>query len=296
MRLVALAELAVQKHVRPRRDVVVIAIALFAFAAAPALGATVTEAPTIAGDPTPGSELIASTGNWTPASATATYDWLRCPASGTVTDCSPVAGSCEQQYTVRDADLGHRLRVRLTATEPGQPHAFGISEPTDVVITKTYSIPTPGDSGRTCVDVTPTGPGQGTFTSGGQTGPGTTPAPDTSLKFIDPFPIVRIAGRFRGKRTKLTRVFVNAPRGARIRVACKGRGCPYQRKAIAVRLIRVRALQRTYRPRATIEIRVTQPQKIGKYTRVRTRKGKAPLRIDRCLMPGKTRPVKCPTA
>ncbi len=61
-----------------------------------------------------------------------------------------------------------------------------------------------------------------------------------------------------------------------------------------MRLIRVRSLQRTYRPKATIEIRVTQPKKIGKYTRVRTRRGKAPLRLDRCLMPGKTRPVVCP--
>jgi hypothetical protein len=293
-----MAELAVPKSVRPWRDVVIITLALLAFAAAPALGATVTEAPTISGDPTPGFELTASAGDWTPASATPSYDWLRCPASSTapLSDCNPVPGSCERRYTVRDADLGHRLRVRLTATEPGQPHAFGVSEPTDVVINKTYSIDTPGDSGRTCVDVTSTGPGQGTFTTGGQSGPGTTPAPDTSLPFIDPFPIVRIAGRFKGKHTKLTRVTVNAPRGARIRVACKGHGCPYRRKAIAVRLVQVRALQRTYRPKATIEIRVTQPRKIGKYTRIQTRRGKAPLRIDRCLMPGKTRPVKCPTA
>jgi hypothetical protein len=289
-----MAELAVLRYARPWRDVVIITVALLAFAVPPALGATVTEAPTISGDPTPGSELAASRGDWTPASATATYDWLRCNTSGT--GCNPVRGSCERRYTVRDADLGHRLRVRLTATEPGQPHAFGISEPTAVVINKTYSIPTPGDSGRTCVDVTATGPGQGTFTSGSQTGPGTTPAPTTALSFIDPFPIVRISGHFRGKRTKLTRVLVNAPRGARIRVACTGRGCPYKRKAIAVTLIRVRSLQRSYRPKTTIEIRVTQPGKIGKYTRVLTRKGKAPLRIDRCLMPGKTRPVICPTA
>ena len=107
---------------------------------------------------------------------------------------------------------------------------------------------------------------------------------------------MRISGRFTRKRTKLTRVTVNAPRGARIRVNCKGRGCPYRRKAIAVKLVRVRKLQRSYRPNATIEIRVTQPQKIGKYTGVKTRKGKAPLRIDRCLMPGQTRPVTCPTA
>jgi hypothetical protein len=289
-----MAELAVLRYVRPWRDVVMITMALLALAAAPALGATVTQAPTISGDPTPGSELTASPGDWTPASATATYDWLRCNASGAA--CTPVRGSCERRYTVRDADLGRRLRVRLAAAEPGQPLAFGISEPTAVVVNKQYPIPTGPDSGRTCVDVTPTGPGAGTFTSGSQTGPGTTPSPDTSLNFIDPFPIVRIAGRFTRKRTKLTRVTINAPRGARIRVACKGRGCPYRRKAIAVKLVRVRKLQRSYRPRATIEIRVTQPQKIGKYTRVKTRKGKAPLRIDRCLMAGSTRPVRCPTA
>ena len=62
-----------------------------------------------------------------------------------------------------------------------------------------------------------------------------------------------------------------------------------------MKLVRFRSLQRTYRPRATLEIRVTQPKKIGKYTRLRTRRGKAPLRRDRCLMPGKpTRPVACP--
>ena len=107
---------------------------------------------------------------------------------------------------------------------------------------------------------------------------------------------MRISGRFTRKRTKFTRVTVNAPRGTRIRVNCKGRGCPYRRKAIAVKLVRIPKLQRSYRPNATIEIRVTQPRKIGKYTRVKTRRGKAPVRIDRCLMPGSTRPVRCPTA
>lgn len=288
-----MAELAVQRCVRPWREVLIIAIVLFGFVAAPAVGATVTQAPTIAGDPTPGSELTASPGAWTPASAAAGYDWLRCSASGG--GCTPVAGACDRRYTVRDADLGHTLRVRLTVTEPGQSPASGISGATAVVVNKPYSIPTAGDSGGACVNVTPTGPAQGTFTSGSPTGPGTTPAPDTSLAFIDPFPVVRISGRFRRSRTKLTRVTVRAPGGARIGVDCKGGGCPYRRKAIAVKFVRVLALQRSYRPGATIAIRVTQRRKIGKYTRVKTRRGKAPLRIDRCLMPGGTRPVRCPT-
>jgi hypothetical protein len=277
---------------KPRSGVT--SVALLVLAAAPALGATVTEAPVISGDPTPGSELTASSGGWTPAAATASYDWLRCDSAGTA--CAPVPRSCERRYTVRDADLGHTLRVRLTVAEPDQPHASRLSDPTAVVVTKPYSIQTPDDSGAPCVDVTSTGPGQGTFTSAGPTGPGTTPAPDTSLRFIDPFPVVRISGRFKNDRTRLTRVTVRAPRGARIRVTCRGRGCPYRHKAVAVRLVRLRALQRAYRPRASIEIRVTQPTKIGKYTRIRTRRGKVPLRRDRCLLPGRRRPVRCPAA
>jgi hypothetical protein len=277
------------------RDVLLIALTLLLLAA-PARGATVTAAPVIvgvpsSGSPSPGLELTASPGDWTPASATATYDWQRCDAAGA--GCVSVAGSCDRNYTVRDADVGHTLRARLTVAEPGQPRASAVSDPTAAVVV-TYAIPTPNDTGAACVDVIPTGPGQGTFTSGGTTGPGTTPATDTSRPFIDPFPVVRIAGRFRGARTRLTRVSITAPRGTRIRVACKGRGCPYRRRAIAVKLLRVRKLQRTYRPRATLEIRVTQARKIGKYTRIRTHRGKAPTRIDRCLMPGKRKPVRCP--
>ena len=289
-----LSEFAVQRDGRRWRGIVIVAVALLAFAAAPALGATVTQLPTITGDASTGSVLTASTGAWTPASATVGYDWLRCGNAG-ADPCTAIAGSCDRSYTVRDPDLGHTLRVRLTVAEPDQPPVFGISNPpTAVVIAKPYSIPA-GDSGQTCVVVTPTGPGQGTFTSGGQTGPGTTPAPNTPLKFITPFPVVRISGRFTRSRTQLTRVIINARGGARIGVDCTGGGCPYRRRAIAVRLIRVRALQRSYRPGATIEIRVTQPRMIGKYTRIKTRRGKAPLRLDRCLTPGSTRPVRCPT-
>jgi hypothetical protein len=167
------------------------------------------------------------------------------------------------------------------------------SGPTAIVTRKPYAIPSDAET-DTCTHVNPTGPGQGVFSSGTQTGGGSEPSPDTSLRFIDPFPVVRIAGHFSGRRTTLTRVTVKTPRGTRIRIRCSGRGCPYRRKAVAVRLIGVRSLRRTYRPKATIEIRVTQPEKIGKYTRVRTRRGKAPMRIDRCLMPGKNRPARCP--
>jgi hypothetical protein len=274
------------------RNAATLAATMLVLVAVPALAATVTRAPTVSGDPSTGSQLTASTGQWTPSTATPNYDWLRCSASGT--DCTRVAGACERRYRVRDADAGHTLRARLTVTEHGQPPASAVSEPTAPVTKKPYSLPTGSDAGNPCVLVTPTGPGQGTFTSGGTTGKGTTPTPDTKLQFIDPFPVVRIAGRFKGSRTKLTRVTVKAPHGVRVRLTCKGRGCPYRSKAVAAKLLKVRSLQRTYQPKTTIEIRVTQAGRIGKYTRVRTRRGKAPLRMDRCLMPGSTKAVTCP--
>src|SRR3954454_2190638 len=109
---------AVQKHVRPWRAAVILTPASLALAAAPALAATVTQAPTVSGHPVTGSTLTASAGQWTPAGAQASYDWLRCDAAGN--GCRPVAGACDRRYTVRGADVGHTLRARLTVTEAGQ--------------------------------------------------------------------------------------------------------------------------------------------------------------------------------
>lgn len=285
---------SIRSRGRAWRGVASLTFVLIGVAATAALAATVTQAPSISGEPAPGSVLEASQGSWTPSDAAASYDWLRCDASGTETSCAAISGACGRRYKVRTADEGHTLRVRLTVTESSGATAAALSAPSALVEPRPY-LPFVGPS-DTCTQVTPTGPGQGTFTSGTQTGGATEPSPTTSLPFIDPFPVIRISGRFKGTRTTLRRVTVRTPHGTRIQIRCRGRGCPYRRKATAVRLVRVRSLQRTYRPRATIEIRVTQPGKIGKYTRVRTRKGKAPVRLDRCLMPGETRPARCPTA
>lgn len=270
-----------------------IMILIAGVAASTAFAATVT-APRITGDPTPDSELTAEDGSWTPADATPTYDWLRCDTTDTTgASCKGITGACGRTYTVRMADEGHTLRVRLSVTESNGKVTSADSDPTAEVASKPYVIPS-GNETDTCTHVTPTGPGKGTFSSGTQTGGGSGPTPGTTLSFIKPFPVIRIAGRFKGTRTTLTRVTVKTPRGTRIRIRCSGRGCAFKRKAVAARLISLRSLRRTYRPKATIEIRVTKAKKIGKYTRVRTRRGKAPVRLDRCLMPGKTKPVRCP--
>jgi hypothetical protein len=43
-----------------------------------------------------------------------------------------------------------------------------------------------------------------------------------------------------------------------------------------------------------VRIFVTKPGVIGKFTSIKIRGRKSPLRVDRCLMPGQMKPVKCP--
>jgi hypothetical protein len=58
--------------------------------------------------------------------------------------------------------------------------------------------------------------------------------------------------------------------------------------------IRVRAFQRFLRSGTTVEIFVTKRDRIGKYTKFRIRGRRPPSRIDRCMVPGRSRPQRCP--
>jgi PKD repeat protein len=135
--------------------------------------------------------------------------------------------------------------------------------------------------------------------------PPATQAPQISsegpqLRLLNPFPIVRIAGRIGRAGTRFRVLSVNAPQGATVTVRCKGRGCPFKaskRSATTSRQVRIRKLERRLlRAGASIRIFVTKPGSIGKYTSITVRGGKPPRRSDRCLMPdSNTKPVKCPS-
>jgi PKD repeat protein len=111
-----------------------------------------------------------------------------------------------------------------------------------------------------------------------------------------PFPVVRIAGVVLPRGALIRILSVRVPRGAQVRVRCRGKGCPTGSVArtSATRLVRFRRFERRLPAGVRIELFVRQPGKIGKYTRFRIRGGKPPARMDRCLMPGKRRPVSCP--
>jgi hypothetical protein len=124
-----------------------------------------------------------------------------------------------------------------------------------------------------------------------------------SPRLLSPFPIVRIAGTVTAEGTILKRLSVSAPRRAKVTVRCRGRGCPIARwtraaggpNAYAARLLRVRRFERRILlPKLRIEVFVTRPGLVGKYTRFTIRRGRGPARLDRCLIPGAKRPKRCP--
>ena len=113
---------------------------------------------------------------------------------------------------------------------------------------------------------------------------------------MNPFPVVRIRGRLTTHGARVTLLTVRAPRGARIAVKCTGHDCVRRRFAVTAVVVHLRPYERVLRAGTQLEIRVTKPSFIGKYTRFVMRRGQPPMRRDRCLMPGSSRPVTCPSA
>ena len=118
------------------------------------------------------------------------------------------------------------------------------------------------------------------------------------LQLVSPFTVVRIVGRLVRGGARIRRLSVRAPSGTHITVRCRGRRCPYRTAsapARAGRSVRFRRLQRRFRAGTLVEILVSHPTKIGKYTGFRVRRGRSPRRKDLCLVPGARRGSECPS-
>jgi PKD domain-containing protein len=126
--------------------------------------------------------------------------------------------------------------------------------------------------------------------------PATTPA-SVSPRLLSPFPVVIISGRLTRGGARLSQLTIRAPKGSTVRVICHGRRCPYRRASHVSRTgkVRFRGLQKRLPAGTVIEVFVTKPGTIGKYTRFRIRAGKPPRRLDRCLLPSSSKPSRCPS-
>jgi hypothetical protein len=125
--------------------------------------------------------------------------------------------------------------------------------------------------------------------------PGTPPPGEIAPVMMSPFPTVRIAGMVLPRGAQVRILSVRAPLGARIRARCRGEGCPAASVArvSTTGLVRLRRFERRLRAGIRIGIFVRKGNTIGKYTRFLIRAGRPPARIDRCLLPGQSRPVPC---
>ena len=85
-------------------------------AATPSAAPKNTAPPTISGTPKVGQTMTADPGSWSGNPTSFTYQWQRCDAD--VAICSNLVGATSKTYTVPPADLGYRLRVRVTARNP----------------------------------------------------------------------------------------------------------------------------------------------------------------------------------
>jgi len=86
-------------------------------AAAPPAAPTNTLVPSVSGSATEGETLTASNGTWTGSPTSYTYQWQDCDAQGE--GCLEVSGATGTSYTLATSDVGHTIRVLVTAANAG---------------------------------------------------------------------------------------------------------------------------------------------------------------------------------
>ena len=116
-------------------------------------------------------------------------------------------------------------------------------------------------------------------------------------ELLRPFPVVRLNVVITHAGARVRLLGVRATPGVRVIVHCRGRGCPWRRRSVLSEdgSVRFRRLQRRLRAGTVIEIFAGSPGTVGKYTRFRIRRGRAPARVDSCFVAGSGgRPTRCP--
>ena len=119
--------------------------------AAPTAPPTNTSPPTITGAPQEGQDLTAHPGGWSKNVSSFSYHWARCDKTGGA--CDFITGATGTVYTVKAADVGNTIRVRVIATNAsGSTPATSV--PTAVITAKapaTGCPPGPGPAAVTAV-------------------------------------------------------------------------------------------------------------------------------------------------
>jgi hypothetical protein len=106
----------------------------------PELAAPTNETPpSISGSALVGEQLSASHGTWTGRPTSYAYRWEDCDAAGS--SCSEITGATSSKYTLTTSDIGHTIRVVVTASNTSGP-ASASSDATATVVAKAPAAPT----------------------------------------------------------------------------------------------------------------------------------------------------------
>ena len=101
---------------------------------------TATAPPSIGGTAQQGQTLSATPGSWTGTQPISyAYQWQRCDSAGA--SCSDLSGATQSSFTPGSADVGHALRVRVTASN-SVGTGTAISAPTAAVAAVAATSPT----------------------------------------------------------------------------------------------------------------------------------------------------------
>lgn len=76
-----------------------------------------TAPPEIGGKAALGTKLVASDGSWSGTPTSFAYQWEDCDKTGKA--CTSIAGATDNSYTLRAHDVGHTLRIVVTASNLG---------------------------------------------------------------------------------------------------------------------------------------------------------------------------------
>jgi PKD repeat protein len=126
------------------------------------------------------------------------------------------------------------------------------------------------------------------------------PQGQKTASLLNPFPIVTLRGRLVRGGARIEALLVSQlPTGSRVEVRCAGKGCPFRSKVRKPKgrshQVRFPELARRLRAGIVLRVIVTQPGRIGKYTRFKIRPSGAPSRKDLCVAPSAKRPGRCGT-
>ncbi len=132
------------------------------------------------------------------------------------------------------------------------------------------------------------------------------PVSGRPLTLMQPFPIVRIAGNVTSRGAHVRLLTVQAPTAAKVTVTCAGNGCATKAESrvatssgkgrVGSITLSFRRFERSLPGGVLLQIRVTKPGEIGKFTSFEIRRGKLPVRSDACLPPPGSKPIPCPAS